>query len=129
MTRVAVFGCADLAISRAELTDAERDQLDGSPFCAARAAEWTAGRIAAHRLLGPGASVLGDASGAPHVVGADLGISISHDGGWVAVAIGDGRVAIDLCARDHEPRLVRILGRLAWALTTDYAMAWAEEPR
>ena len=187
MTRIAVFACADLEISRAGLTDAERDQLDGSRFGEARAREWIAGRIAAHRVLDGAAcgpvSTLGDAGGAPYLVGAELGVSISHDGAWVAVAIGDGRVAIDLCAREHEPRLVRILDRLGvatdahpglvwaalecalklrgrgvwslldadlaiepeahaarvlgvgaparvtWALTGDYAMAWAEEPR
>lgn len=190
MTRIAVFACADLEISRVGLTGAERDQLDGSRFGEARAREWIAGRIAAHRVIGARASggpadvsVLGGAGGAPRVVGAEVAISISHDGGWVAVALGEGRVAIDLCAREHDARLVRILDRLGvasdappglawaalecalklrgrgvwslleadlaiereehgacvlgvgaparveWALSGDYAMAWAEEPR
>jgi 4'-phosphopantetheinyl transferase-like protein len=131
MMHTAVFACRDLEISRTGLTAAERDQLDRSAFCAARAREWTAGRVAAHRALAahvaPGCelSVLGDASGAPHVAGADLGISISHDGAWVAVAVGDGRVAIDLCARQHDARLVRILDRLGVASDAPPAVAWA----
>jgi hypothetical protein len=109
---------------RAELlTDSERDHLDRLRHRGSRRDEWIAGRLAARRVLtgrlGTAAqdiSVLSDDGGAPRVTGGafPLAISLSHDGGRVAVALaaGDRRVAVDVCDRVHARRLPPILRRL-----------------
>ena len=59
---------------------------------------------------------------------APLAISLSHDGGRVAVALapGRGRVAVDVCDRAHARRLPAILARLGVADThADACAIWA----
>jgi hypothetical protein len=117
--RTAVFARAEL---RGDLTDAERAVMPRG----ARAAEWTAGRLAVHRVLGEPRDVLVAGDGAPRVEGAE--VSLSHDGGWVAVAVGDeGRaVAIDLCAAEHAERVAGVLERLGVAAgSPDACVVWA----
>jgi len=105
------------------LTDSERDHLDRLRHRGSRRDEWIAGRLAARRVLarrlGAAAQhldVLSDEDGAPRVTGGavPLAISLSHDGGRVAVALAPGgvRLAVDVCDRAHAGRLPAILRRL-----------------
>ena len=106
------------------LTRTERAEVERLRYRGRRRDEWIAGRLAARRVLarrlGAGVrdvSVVADPAGAPRVTGgpAPLAISLSHDGGRVAVALapGRGRVAVDVCDRAHADRLPAILGP-AW---------------
>ena len=108
------------------LTRTERAEVERLRYRGRRRDEWIAGRLAARRVLarrlGAGArdvSVVADPAGAPRVTGgpAPLAISLSHDGGRVAVALapGRGRVAVDVCDRAHADRLPAILARLGVA--------------
>jgi hypothetical protein len=116
--KVAVFTRAELDDS---LTAAELRELHLLGYQGPRAAEWVAGRAAAHRVLGM-IDVLAEADGAPRI--ADGALSLSHDGGWVAVATApSGRVAVDLCARTNRDRISRVLRRLG--VYGDPCMAWA----
>src|SRR3954463_10444173 len=94
------------------LTRIERAEVERLRYGDRRRDEWIAGRLAARRVfvrrLGPGAGELNgvtDPTGAPRVTGgpAPLAISLSHDGGRIAVALapGRGRVAVDVCDRAH----------------------------
>jgi phosphopantetheinyl transferase len=119
------------------LTRTERAEVERLRYRGRRRDEWIAGRLAARRVLarrlGPGAgdlSVVTDPTGAPRVTGgaAPLAVSLSHDGGRIAVALapGQGRVAIDVCDRAHARRLPALLARLH--LTgghTDACAIWA----
>ncbi len=125
MEGVAVFveERAGLADGREQLTAAEQEMLAGARFGAAREREWIAGRAAAHRALtaclgrqAAGMSVINDPSGAPRILGRDdVALSLSHDDGWVAVAVSTGpgrRAAIDLCGLARARRVAGILERL-----------------
>ena len=81
------------------LTRTERAEVERLRYRGRRRDEWIAGRLAARRVLarrlGAGVrdvSVVADPAGAPRVTGgpAPLAISLSHDGGRVAVARGAG---------------------------------------
>ncbi len=145
--QVHLFAAAALPASVDALTPAERAALDPA-FGSARRAEWIRGRVAARRSLRRGlgaaadqAAVLADPDGAPRAVGPGsvplpLALSLSHDGDWVAVAWrrGPAPVAVDLCAREHERRLPRILARVGARVGTrigpgtaelDPCLAWA----
>jgi len=118
----------------AELSDAERAVLvlrDGP-----RRDEWISGRIAMRRVMrdalgasADAASVLIAPDGAPLVVGAPpCGLSLSHDGPWIAVAFARGawRLGVDLCQRVYAERAARILGRLGVRMTdVGPCAAWA----
>ena len=56
--------------------------------------------------------IVNDADGAPRLVGHDGFISISHDAPWVAIALGDARCGVDLCAVAHAARVTRVLAGL-----------------
>ena len=119
------------------LTRTERAEVERLRYRGRRRDEWIAGRLAARRVLarrlGAGArdvSVVADPAGAPRVTGgaAPLAISLSHDGGRVAVALapGRGRVAVDVCDRAHARRLPAILARLGVAdAHADACAIWA----
>jgi hypothetical protein len=121
----------------ARLTQIERVAVERLRYRGRRRDEWIAGRLAARRLLarrlGAGArdlSVVADPAGAPRVTGgrAPLAISLSHDGGRVAVALapGRGRVAVDVCDRAHAGRLPVLLARLGLAAgNADACAIWA----
>ena len=103
------------------LTAAELRELHVLGLAGPRAAEWVAGRAAAHRLLGL-VDVLSAPDGAPRIASGSL--SLSHDGDWVAVATApSGRVAVDLCARAHRERVATVLHRLG--VYGDACMSWA----
>jgi len=119
------------------LTRTERAEVERLRYRGRRRDEWIAGRLAARHLLARrlGArvrdvSVVADPAGAPRVTGgpAPLAISLSHDGGRVAVALapGRGRVAVDVCDRTHARRLPAILARLGVAdAHADACAVWA----
>jgi phosphopantetheinyl transferase len=119
------------------LTRTERAEIERLRYGGRRRDEWIAGRLAARRVLarrlGPGAgdlSVVTDPTGAPRVTGGatPLAISLSHDGGWIAVAVapGLGRVAVDVCDRAHARRLPAVLARLRLADgNADACAIWA----
>jgi len=82
-----------------------------------RGAPFHAGRLAARAALATWCGrddieIVNDPDGAPRLVGQDGFISISHDAPWVAVALGDARCGVDVCAVAHEPRVRRILASL-----------------
>lgn len=114
---IGVYARAALA---GELTCAERAELLRLSLAGPRAAEWIAGRLAVHRLLGD-VDVVSAADGAPVVEQGH--VSISHDDAWVAVAADAGPIGIDLCARVHATRVARILERLGVA-TAAPLRAW-----
>jgi phosphopantetheinyl transferase len=119
------------------LTRTERAEVERLRYGGRRRDEWIAGRLAARRVLarrlGPDAadlSVVTDPTGAPRVTGgaAPLAISLSHDGGRIAVALaaGQGRVAVDVCDRAHARRLPAVLARLHLADdNADACAIWA----
>jgi hypothetical protein len=103
------------------LTAAELRELHLLGYAGPRAAEWVAGRAAAHRVLGL-MDVLAEADGAPRVGNGVL--SLSHDGAWVAVATASsGRVAVDLCSRAHRERVAVVVKRLG--VYGDPCLSWA----
>ena len=104
--RTAVFARCELSGS---LTAAEHRELARLALRGPRAAEWTAGRLAAHRMLGD-VDVMSAPDGAPIVEHGH--VSISHDGDWIAVAAGADPVAIDVCGVEHAARVAKILSRL-----------------
>ncbi|HUS28201.1 MAG TPA: hypothetical protein VMZ53_06820 [Kofleriaceae bacterium] len=117
--------------TRGELDDrlpaAERRELHLLGFEGRRAAEWVAGRAAAHRVLGM-VDVLAESDGAPRVAGGAGGasgaLSLSHDDEWVAVATApSGRVAVDLCSRANRDQAAQVLRRLD--VFGDPCLAWA----
>ena len=111
------------------LTGTERAALAGV-HGARRRDEWIRGRLAIRRVLGDDAgSVLAGADGAPVVDGGTArSVSLSHDGGWIAVAAAgaEWRLGIDLCLRAHAERVARILAWLDVRLgtTVDPVAAW-----
>lgn len=116
--RIAVFtrGELDDGLTAAELRELHLLGYDGP-----RAAEWVAGRAAAHRVLGR-VDVLAEPDGAPRV--ATGALSLSHDGDWVAVATApSGRVAVDVCARANREQVARVLRRLG--VFGDPCLTWA----
>lgn len=116
--RVDVFTRSELDDS---VTAAELRELQLLGYQGPRAAEWVAGRSAAHRVLGM-VDVLAEADGAPRVASGAL--SISHDAEWVAVATApSGRVAVDVCARANRERVARVLQRLG--VFGDPCLTWA----
>ena len=116
--RIAVFARNELDDG---LTAAEMRELVLLGYTGPRAAEWVAGRAAAHRVLGL-VDVLADADGAPRVAAGVL--SLSHDDNWVAVATApSGGIAVDLCSRTHAPRIATILQRLG--IHGDPCLTWA----
>jgi phosphopantetheinyl transferase len=124
---VKVWSRAELA--EGHLTDEERDDLRRLALTGRRADEWIAGRIAIHRVLGAATSVTTCDDGAPDYRPAPgaryQSISLSHDGGWVAVAAAEGsEVAVDLCTIAHAARLGPILARLG-VVTNEPCLAWA----
>lgn len=134
--RLAIVGVAVMIFHRLRadvrpLTPPERRFLAGAGFPPARRAEWIRGRRAAHQVLPAGTSVLTARDGAPVLRGvAGRGVSISHDGPWVAVATSGGAraVAIDVVPRAHAARLRPVLARLApagRAAVDDPVRAWA----
>jgi 4'-phosphopantetheinyl transferase N-terminal domain len=128
---------ADLDVRADRLTPLERRALTTAAFGPRRADEWIAGRMAAHRVLADalgaralGLSVINDDDGAPRVDGrADLAISLSHDGGAVAVAVAAGpgrRAAVDLCALGRAARVGGILRHLGLPARASHPCAiWA----
>lgn len=109
--RLAIIHARELATDPALLSELERGALTAIRG-ERRRDEWIRGRLAIHRLLGPEISVLVDADGAPRPLGGSpCSVSLSHDGGWFAVAVADGRsrIGIDLCRRSHGDRVARIL--------------------
>lgn len=118
------------------LRPAERRQLRTMRFSELRREEWIRGRLAMRRTLvaalGPRArtaSVLAWPDGAPHVVGIDCAVALSHDGPWFAVALAPGRnarIGIDLCRRAHRDRLPGLLARLhRTEVALDPVVHWA----
>jgi hypothetical protein len=110
--RVAVLDRRAVDADPARLTAAERDAL--APICGDRRRdEWIRGRLAIRAVLGdPDTSVLVRADGAPLPTGGQpCSVSLSHDGEWIAVAVGaaEVRIGIDLCVRSHEARVARIV--------------------
>ena len=109
------------------LTPAERDAL-ASVRGERRRSEWICGRLALRRALGdPDTSILVAPDGAPAPVGgAPCSVSLSHDGDWIAVAVGDAtaRIGIDLCLREHAGRVTRILRWLDVRGADDTLAAW-----
>ena len=103
-----------------KLTPAE--ELACAQLGGRRRDEWALGRRAARALVGD-ASVLVAPDGAPIVDGQH--VSISHDGGWIAVAVDARPVGIDLCRRAHAPRIARILAWLGVASDAEPVVAWA----
>jgi hypothetical protein len=95
-----------------QLTAPERAAL-AAVRGARRRDEWIRGRLAIRRVLADAAaSVLADTDGAPAIAGGTpRSVSLSHDGGWIAVAAAAPawRLGIDLCLRAHAARVQRIL--------------------
>jgi hypothetical protein len=90
-----------------------------------RGAPYEAGRLAARAALAAWCGrddieIVNDPDGAPRLVGQDGFISISHDAPWVAIALGDARCGIDVCALAHEARVRRILGSLGIATRDEH---------
>ena len=126
---VQVWSRAELGTDRGQLTEDERDDLNGLRLTGRRAEEWIAGRIAMHRVLGATTSVTTCADGAPDYrppPGARYrSVSLSHDGAWIAVAAAEGpEDAIDLCTLDQATRLRPILARLG-VVAREPCVAWA----
>ncbi len=108
---IAVLHVTEVAAEPALLSATERVALVAIRG-ARRRDEWIRGRLAIRRVLGdPAASVVVAPDGAPEVIGRACHVSLSHDGDWIAVAIHDALVGIDLCVRAHGARVARIL---AW---------------
>jgi 4'-phosphopantetheinyl transferase EntD len=103
------------------LTVDERVQLRSLRLGNERSNEWIRGRLAIHRsirkqfgCMAREPSVLCNADGSPIVKGAEVAVSLSHDGDYFAVVAceeASARVGIDLCLRQHEARTTRILSR------------------
>jgi hypothetical protein len=130
---VAVMARGALDARSERLTVTERAELARSGFGPRRRDEWIAGRVAAHRALGAwlglraaALDVLTAPDGAPRVDGGGaISISLSHDGEHVAVALSEGRAAVDLCCVGHADRLRAILARLGVETPLDPCSAWA----
>ncbi len=109
-----------------QLSGSERAHL--ALLVGPRRDEWIRGRVALRQVLGTtDASVLVGADGAPHVVGgAACSVSLSHDGTWIAIAVGDAksRVGIDVCRRMHADRIAELLRRLAVQTECDAVTTW-----
>ena len=119
------------------LSEAERAQAASLCLGRRRSDEWIRGRMSVRRALvsrfgedASSTSLLVEADGAPRLSGGvDCAVSLSHDGDYFAVAIADQalmRVGVDICLRQHEVRLRRILSRLkVRASGIDVVTQWA----
>jgi len=126
-----------LAAREELLTEAERAQVATLGFGQRRRNEWVRGRLAMRRALvsrfgeaATGLSLLSEPDGAPRLEGKeDCAVSLSHDGDYFAAAIAEKcglRVAVDICLREHEPRLQAIFSRLSVRRTSvDVVTGWA----
>lgn len=124
---VVVMRCATIAADPALLTDLERAHLS-TLRGDRRRDEWIRGRLAIRRVLrDPATSIVVDADGAPRAVGGEpRSVSLSHDGNWIAVAVGseEVRLGVDLCVREHASRVARILAWLGIETSCDPVLAW-----
>jgi hypothetical protein len=119
------------------LSEAERAEAASLCLGQRRRDEWIRGRTCVRRALvsrfgedASSTSLLADADGAPRLSGSvDCAVSLSHDGDYFAVAIAERalmRVGVDICLRQHEARLRRILQRLkVCAPGIDVVAQWA----
>ncbi len=123
--RVAVIHASELAADPALLSVPEREALE--TICGERRRdEWIRGRVALRRLLGDDTSVIIAPDGAPLPVGgAPCSVSLSHDGDWLAVAVAETPIGIDLCVRDHAARVARILAWLGVRGEVEPLAGWA----
>jgi 4'-phosphopantetheinyl transferase EntD len=124
--QIAVIHQDTIAAEPALLSPAERLAL--AAVCGERRRdEWIRGRLAIRRVLGDrDTSVLVAPDGAPEPIGgAPCNVSLSHDGAWIAVAVADRPVGIDVCARMHAARVARILRWLGVRGEVDGLAGWS----
>jgi hypothetical protein len=117
---IAVVAVADL---RGTLAPDEEACLARRDLVPERRRRWIAGRLAVRQLLGPAARVVSDERGAPVLVGIPGHVSLSYDGPWIAVGYAAAPIGVDLCLREHRPRLARAL--LRFGIAGDAVRAWA----
>lgn len=129
---ITIRRASDLACDAALLSPAERAVM---PPAGLRRDEWIRGRLALRSALvaalGPAAAdidiVVAPDAGPLLVGGPACAVSLSHDAGWIAVAVapGSSRLGIDLCARTHAARVSELLRQLGVTYDCEAVVAWA----
>ena len=129
---ITIRPAADFAVDAALLSPAERAVM---PAAGRRRDEWVRGRLAMRAALvatlGPAATaieiVIAPDAGPLLVGGPPCAVSLSHDPGWIAVAVARGayRVGIDLCVRSHATRVTELLRLLGVRHDCEPVAAWA----
>src|SRR5688572_21728831 len=129
---ITIRPATDYAVDAALLSPAERAVM---PPPGLRRDEWIRGRLAMRSALvaslGPDAAdidiVVAPDAGPLLVGGPPCAVSLSHDAGWIAVAVARGayRVGIDACARSHAARVSELLRQLGVDYACEPVAAWA----
>lgn len=129
---ITIRPASDFAVDAALLSPAERAVM---PAVGRRRDEWIRGRLAMKAALvaelGPAANeieiVIAPDAGPLLVGGPPCAVSLSHDPGWIAVAVARGacRLGIDLCVRTHATRVTELLRLLGVRHDCEPVAAWA----